>query len=120
MTHGSMLPEALKAIAKLEAAGVGCILVNMPSVNQVDTKTLEQAANAAQGNVVTLEDHQVIGGLGQMVAQALTQKRRSLKIKNLGVHGDFGQSAYTALDLYKKHGMDSDSVVKAAQALLKD
>lgn len=120
ITHGSMMTEAVKAVAKLEAAGVGCILVNMPSVNQVDMKTLDQAVNAAQGNVVTLEDHQVIGGLGQMVAQVLTGKRRSLKIKSLGVHGDFGQSAYTALDLYRKHGMDSDSILKAAQALLKD
>lgn len=114
VTHGSMVPEALKAVEELGKKGVGCMLVNMPSVNQVDHATLEAALKAGSGNIITLEDHQVIGGLGQMVAQALTQKRAHLQIKTLGVHGEFGQSAYTALDLYRKHRMDSTAIVKAA------
>lgn len=120
VTHGSMVPEAIKAVAKMEAAGIGCVLVNLSSVNKMDAKTLDKAVASAGGNVITLEDHQVVGGMGQMVAQALMQKRRTLRMKNLGVHGEFGQSAYTALDLYRKHGMDSDSIVKAAQEILKD
>ena len=37
------------------------------------------------------------------------------ELKLLGVHGEFGQSAYNAIELYRKHGIDSESMVKAAQ-----
>jgi transketolase len=63
--------------------------------------------------LITVEDHQLIGGFGQMLCHALLQAHVEFKVKSLGVHGEFGQSAYTALDLYRKHGIDASAVVKA-------
>jgi transketolase len=39
------------------------------------------------------------------------------KVKSLGVKGEFGQSSYTALELYKKHGVDAGAIAKAAKSL---
>ncbi len=119
VTNGSMVVHALKATQMLTEKGVGIVLINMPTVNKVDVEMLSHAATLAHGNIITVEDHQVFGGLGQIVAHALAETKSHFRMKALGVHGEFGQSAYTALDLYKKHGMDADSIVRSALELIK-
>lgn len=114
VTNGSLVTQALKATELLSAKGVGVVLVNMSTVNKVDIEILSLAATLAHGNVITVEDHQIFGGLGQIVAHALAETKINFRMKALGVKGEFGQSAYTALDLYKKHGMDADTIVRQA------
>jgi transketolase len=99
----------------LEVQGVGAIVVNCANVNHVDVATLKSALTKSQGRLVTVEDHQLIGGFGQMLCHALLQAGVEFKVKSLGVHGEFGQSAYTALDLYKKHHIDASAIVNAAK-----
>jgi transketolase len=119
VTNGSLIPQALKAVSALRTKNIGAVLVNLATVNKMDMQTLSHAVALAHGNVLTVEDHQLIGGLGQMVAHALAEAKTSFRMKSLGVRGEFGQSAYTALDLYKKHGLDADSIVHQAQELVK-
>ena len=114
-TTGSLIPQALEAAKTLEAQGVGAIVVNSVNVNHVDVATLKSALTKSQGRLVTVEDHQLIGGFGQMLCHALLQAGVEFKVKSLGVHGEFGQSAYTALDLYKKHHVDATAIVNAAK-----
>ena len=114
-TTGSLVPQALEAAKTLEAQGIGAIVVNCANVNHVDVATLKSALTKSQGHLVTAEDHQVIGGFGQMLCHALLQAGVEFKVKSLGVHGEFGQSAYTALDLYKKHKVDASAIVNAAK-----
>ncbi|MNJ92826.1 Transketolase [compost metagenome] len=118
VTTGSLVPQALEAAKTLEAQGVGSVIVNCANVNHVDVETLKAALAKTQGHMVTVEDHQLIGGFGQMVSHALLQAGVTFKVKSLGVKGEFGQSSYTALELYKKHGIDSSAVVKAATSLV--
>ena len=66
------------------------------------------------GRIITIEDHQVLLGFGSFVAHQLAQTLVPFKMKSLGVHGEFGQSAYNAIDLYRKHKVDADSIVSAA------
>ena len=68
--------------------------------------------------MVTVEDHQLIGGMGAMLTHALLLEGVQLKVRSLGVKGEFGQSAYNAIDLYEKHGMDSSAIVRAVKSLL--
>jgi len=114
-TTGSLIPQALEAAKTLEAQGIGAIVVNSANVNHVDVTTLKSALAKSQGRLVTVEDHQLIGGFGQMLCHALLQAGVEFKVKSLGVHGEFGQSAYTALDLYKKHNVDASAIVNAAK-----
>lgn len=116
-TTGSLVPQALQAAKDLETQGVGAIVINSACVNKVDLQTYKAALEKTKGLLVTVEDHQVVGGFGQMLTHALLQASVSLKVKSLGVQGEFGQSSYTALELYKKHGMDSSAIVKAALSI---
>jgi transketolase len=84
----------------------------------VDVATIGPAVKAASGRLVTIEDHQVIGGMGAQVSHALSEAGIAHTIKTLGMHGDFGQSAYLAEDLYKAHGLTTDRMVEAARQLL--
>jgi transketolase len=118
VASGSMMPQALLASAALKAANIGAVVVNPGCHNKVDTATLRQALKKSEGRMVTVEDHQLIGGLGQMIAHALSLEGISFRLKSLAVHGEFGQSAYSALDLYQKHHLDEKAIVHAARELL--
>ena len=48
----------------------------------------------------------------------LTFDGNSLKVKSLAVNNQFGQSAYKAVELYEKHGLDAKAIIKAAKAIL--
>ncbi len=113
-TTGSLVPQALESVKQLESQGVGAVVVNCANVNHADVETFKSALAKTQGRLITVEDHQVIGGFGQMLAHALLQARVEFKLKSLGVHGEFGQSSYTALELYKKHKVDASAIVSAA------
>ena len=115
---GAMLGQALTAAAKLAADGVECAVINPSIINHPDLKTFRTYLQRSGGRLVTVEDHQKIGGMGAMLVHALAVDGVALKVASLGVGGEFGQSAYNAIDLYKKHGMDSEAIARAVRSLL--
>jgi transketolase len=118
VANGSLLPEAVKAADLLEAKGFGAIVLHGSSVNHPDLATVKAALAKSAGRLVTVEDHRTVGGMGALLTHALVIEGVALKLKSLGVGDKFGQSAYSALDLYKAHGLDSQSISTAAQSLL--
>ncbi len=115
---GPMVGQALQAVEKLRSQGVGVIVVNASAVNHPDVETIDRCLQKTQGRLLTVEDHQSVGGMGAVLTHALLQEGLSLKVKSLGVSGVFGQSAYTAEDLYAKHGLDAKSIVMGVKSLL--
>lgn len=115
---GSMVPETLKAAQELVNHKIGSVILNPSCLNHLDMALLEECLAKTNNTFVTIEDHQIIGGLGQMVCHALAEEGMTFKCQTLGVRGEFGQSAYTALDLYKKHGLDSEAIADAAVELV--
>lgn len=113
-TTGSLVPQALEAARALESKGVGAVVINSAKINHVDVATFKEALEKTQGRLVTVEDHQLIGGFGQMLCHALLLGDVSFKVKSLAVRGEFGQSSYTALDLYKKHKVDASAIAEAS------
>ena len=115
---GSMVPEAMKAVETLQSQKIGAMVLNPSCLNRLDRDSFMSAVKKCNGNVVTVEDHQLLGGFGQYMTHQLVLMGLPPKIISLGVCGEFGQSAYNAIDLYRKHKMDSDSIVTAAKRLL--
>jgi transketolase len=115
---GALLGQALSAAQTLAASGVECAVINPSVINHPDVATFKSYLERAGGRLVTVEDHQLIGGMGAILSHALLQFGVSLKVKSLGVHGEFGQSAYNAIDLYKKHGLDAAAIVGAVRSLM--
>ena len=115
---GPLLSKAIEAGKKLKEKGVNATVINNPFINRVDLETIGAAVKAAGGRLVTIEDHQAVCGMGAQVSHALSEAGIAHRIKTLAIHGEFGQSAYLADELYKKHGLTADKMVEAALALL--
>jgi len=116
---GPLLDKAIQAGKKLAETGIKATVINNPFINQVDLETIGAAVKAASGRVVTIEDHQIIGGMGAQVSHALSGAGIAHRMKSLAIKGEFGQSAYVAEHLYQHHGLTAEKMVQAAQELLK-
>lgn len=115
---GPTVAKALKAADELAANGTEVTVINNAFVNEPDTATIGAALKKTEGRLITVEDHQVIGGMGSMLCHALLQEGHQFQTVALGNKGEFGQSAYKADDLYAKHGMDDRAIVTAVKSLL--
>jgi transketolase len=115
---GVLVNKAIEAGKLLAAKGVKATVINNPFINQVDLQTIGAAVKAANGKVVTIEDHQVVGGMGAQVSHALSNAGIAHSVKSLGIQNEFGQSAYLAEELYVKHGLTAPKMAEAALALL--
>lgn len=115
---GVLVNKAIEAGKLLAAKGVKATVINNPFINQVDLETIGAAVKKCGGKVVTIEDHQVIGGMGAQVSHALSNAAIAHTMKSLGIHGEFGQSAYLAEELYVKHGLTAPKMAEAALGLL--
>ena len=115
---GVLLNRVIDAGEQLAGEGIKATVINNPFINHVDTETIGNAVKAASGRLVTIEDHQIIGGMGAQLSHALSNAGISHSIKTLGIAGEFGQSAYKADQLYDKYGLNVAGVKTAAKELL--
>ncbi len=115
---GALVGKAIEAGRQLASEGVRATVINNPFINRVDLDTIGGAVSACQGRVVTIEDHQLIGGMGAQVAHALANAQVAHRMTSLGIRGEFGQSAYLADQLYEKHGLTANAMVRAAKDLI--
>lgn len=116
--NGSLVVHAMTAAHWLAEQGVGAIVLNNATPNRPDIAAHGEALARAGGRLLTVEDHQVTGGAGSMLAAALARAGVSFHIEMLGVQGHFGHSAYTADELYTRYGLGPNGIVKAALAMI--
>jgi len=115
---GPLFSKALEAGKKLKEKGINATVINNPFINQVDVETIGTAVARCHGRLVTIEDHQIIGGMGAQVSHAISQAGTAHQVRTLGIHGEFGQSAYVAEHLYQKHGLTTAKMIEAAEELI--
>jgi transketolase len=116
---GPLLGRVLEAGRQLEAQGIHATVINNPFVHPADLEAIGAAVKATQGRVVTIEDHQIAGGMGSLIAHALGRAGISFRMTSLGIPGEFGQSAYLAEQLYEKYGLTAARLVESAVALVR-
>lgn len=105
---GPVLGEALKAAKELNAEVINCY-----SVKPLDRETILKSVRKT-GRVITIEDHSIVGGLGGAVAELLSQEC-PVPIRRLGIKDAFGESARNYRQLWERHGMLADSIIKEGQ-----
>ncbi len=115
---GVLFNKALEAAKLLAAKGRTATVINNPFINRVDVETIGAAVCRCGGRLVTIEDHQVIGGMGAQVSHALSRAGIAHRVRTLGIPGEFGQSAYMAEELYVKHGLTGAKMAEAALQLI--
>lgn len=112
---GVLVHNALMAAQQLEAEGVAVTVINSPSVKPFDRETIVREARAA-GAVVTVEEHQIAGGLGGVVAETLAQEA-PMPIEFIGIHDQFGQSGETA-ELFAHYKLTANDIVEAVRKVM--
>ncbi|MCX8987198.1 transketolase family protein [Citrobacter portucalensis] len=114
---GSTVHEIVEAATVLEQAGIDASVISVPSIRPCDTQQL-LAALAHCKAVVSVEEHNINGGVGSLVAEVLAEAGCAIPLRRLGI-GD-GQYAIAAdrAATRARHEIDAAGVVKNAAALL--
>lgn len=107
---GLMVSETLKAAALLEEKGINAGVLNMSALKPIDAEAVKKAASV--GPIVTVEEHNIIGGLGCAVLGAM--RENPVPLKTIGVADKFGQSGSPA-SLWKKHGLTAEAIAEQVQ-----
>lgn len=112
---GLMVAEALEAAKLLAAEGVDAAVINIHTIKPIDAACVTEYAKKCD-NVVTVEEHSVIGGLGDAVAEVL-MGQVNCKFKKIGVNDQFGQSGKAA-DVLREYGLTGDQIAAAIKKTL--
>lgn len=112
---GIMVPEAIEAGKALAAEGISVRVINMATIKPLDGELVLKAAREC-GRIVTVEEHSVIGGLGEAVC-SLVSERCPVPVKRIGVNDEFGHSGPAAA-LLEQFGLCADNIVKQTKVLL--
>jgi transketolase len=113
---GALVHQALCAASHLAKSGTGSIVLNLSTIKPLDDVTILAAVKRAP-RVVTVEEHQIAGGMGSAVAELLAQNF-PVPQEFIGVQDLFGQSGEPA-ELIEHYGMDTKSIVEAVLRVTK-
>jgi transketolase len=113
---GAVVANALRAARALEKEKIGVVVVNSHTIKPLDERTITELAKKT-GAVVTVEEHQVAGGLGGAVAEALA-RNHPVPMEFVGMQNTFGESGDPE-GLIAKYGMDEAGIVRAVKKVLR-
>jgi transketolase len=116
IASGSSVYHSLKAAEELEKEGINIRVLDMFTLKPIDTEAVIKAAKET-GIVLTVEDHNVLGGLGSAVAEVICEAGITCKFKRLGVPDEFSKLG-NAKTLYPYYGLDSVGIVKTMKAIM--
>lgn len=113
---GPILHSALIAADRLLEKGISCRVINSPSIKPTDEDTIEKAAREC-GAIVTVEEHQVMGGVGSAIAEVVV-RTYPVPMEFVGMQNSFGESGEPE-ELLKKYKMDAEAIEAAVRKVVK-
>ncbi|RYY52960.1 MAG: transketolase family protein [Chitinophagaceae bacterium] len=112
---GHLVWTAIQAGIELEAKGLSVEVINIHTIKPLDEEAVLKSIKKTKA-VVTAEEHNVIGGLGDAIAQ-VAARHFPVPIEYVGTKDTFGESG-TPKDLLKKYGLDTPDIVAAAEKVI--
>ncbi len=116
IANGLMVAEAIEAGKELQAAGIDAEIINMATIKPLDAQLVVASARKT-GKVITVEEHNIIGGLGEAVCATLSTEC-PVPVKRIGINDEFGHSG-PAKDLLKQFGLSAENIVKVTKEFVK-
>lgn len=113
---GHLVWEALQASEKLDAEGISAEVINIHTIKPLDKEAILKSVKKT-GCVVTAEEHNFLGGLGESVARVLVKEHPTPQ-EFIATQDTFGESG-TPEQLMEKYGLNSTAIVKAVEKVLK-
>ena len=98
---GCVLQDVLEATKDIDIT-----VIDMPTIKPLDVEIIKKYSI---GNVFTVEDHSIIGGLGSAVAEVIAEKGLEAKLNRIGVDDQFPESGLPS-DLYSKYGLSAEKI----------
>ncbi|MBI2120824.1 MAG: transketolase family protein [Parcubacteria group bacterium] len=114
---GALVYNAIKAAKELEAEGIGVSVLNLATIKPLDEDGLLRFAEESGDKIVTVEEHQIRGGMGSAVAEAFA-KKHPVPIEFVGVDDKFGQSG-TPEELIEHYGMGVSAIKDAVRRVIR-
>ncbi len=115
IANGLLVVEAVEAAKVLREAGISARVINMATIKPLDEELVVKAAQEC-GKIITCEEHNVLGGLGEAVCGVLSEKCPT-PVRRIGVNDVFGYSGPAAA-LLKEFGLCADHIVEVAKEFL--
>ena len=112
---GHLVWEALVAADELEKEGVSCEVINIHTIKPLDEEIILKSIAKTRA-IVTAEEHNIFGGLGESVARLVTT-RDPIPQEFVGTQDTFGESA-TPEELMVKYGIDSKAIIQKVKAVI--
>jgi transketolase len=115
---GTMVEQALLAANSIQEEGVSVRVVNMHTIKPIDQEIIIKAAQETKA-IITVEEHQVAGGLGSAVAEVLATLGQGAPLKIMGMQDSFGESG-DAEELLEKYGLSANHIRSTIKTVLAD
>lgn len=112
---GLMVSRALEAVETLEREGIHARLINLHTIKPIDREIVAKAAGETK-RIVTVEEHNVNGGLGDAVCSVLCEEC-PVPVTKIGINDTFGHSG-TATALLEKYGLCAEHIAEAVKSAL--
>ena len=112
---GILVPEAIEAGKRLAAEGIKARVINMATIKPLDEELVIRATKEC-GRIVTVEEHNIIGGLGEAVA-GVTAEHAPAPVHRIGVRDEFGHSG-SAAELLKQFGLTAEHIAAQTKTFI--
>ena len=112
---GVVVSEAIEAMEKLKSKGINIRIVDMHTIKPIDKEIIIKSAKETK-NIITIEDHNIIGGLGSAVCEVLAENYPK-KVYKMGIKDEFGKSG-KAEELLKYFKLDKDSIAEFIEKII--
>ena len=116
ISTGMMTPKALRAALELEKDGIKARLIHMPTIKPMDEEAIVKASKET-GQIITIENHSRLGGLGGAVAEVLSE-HAPCKLHRLGFPDCFGESGDNEA-IFSKFGVNTECIISKAREMIK-
>ena len=116
IASGATVFHAVDAAAALKAQGINAGVLNVHTIKPLDAAAVKKAVDTT-GLILTVEDHNIIGGLGSAVAEVLAEYGKGRLVRH-GLKDSFGESG-TPEELYRKYKLDSAGIIEVVKEVLK-
>lgn len=105
---GSILKDLLDVAERLQGEGIYARVINMHTIKPIDRKIIIEAIEET-GRIITVEDHNIVGGLGSAVAEVIAETGKRISFKRLGLQ-DFSMGYGTYMQVKKMNGIGIEQI----------
>lgn len=108
-TTGSIASGALKAVDMLQEKGISASLYQVHTMKPFDAQSVMDAARTHKA-LVTIEEHNIYGGLGGIVSEVVAEQGLGVKVKRIGLQDTFAKGYGTHAEVRRQNGLDAESL----------